>query len=531
MISGGREVVFIAGKPDLGDDGSKPSVKVIFCSTDSFGDTEVAVANGALIEVAGFRASLGETLLVNYGGQFHILTGVGSSNSLTTDSMRRAGAATLKAAMNSGVLELDVESLANIYHESASVVDNSLSLQEISRLAIAFGQGISLAAYSFDKYKSTKNGTGRDADTGREQVKVFLPLQPDNLAQEIAKYIAVTTRAICLARDLVNEPATDLPPARFAEAAREIAQSSNLSVEILDEEGARKEGLGGLLGVSRGSNEECRLIKLTYNGSMSGSADEAKPTTAKVALVGKGITFDSGGLSLKSAEAMMTMKTDMAGAAAVLATMSVLNELKVPLDVVGIMAMSENLPSGSATKPGDVLKTRSGQTIEVLNTDAEGRLVLADALTLATEENPDAIIDLATLTGACVVALGESVAGVMTNDQRLVDMLTRAAKTSGEKFWQLPLPHVYQPMIESEVADMKNVASKPKAGALIAGLILEKFVGDIPWIHLDIAGPARSDTSQGFLTKGATGFGVLTLIELLQSWEILGAKAMGAKNC
>ena len=234
-------------------------------------------------------------------------------------------------------------------------------------------------------------------------------------------------------------------------------------------------------------------------------------------LVGKGITFDSGGLSIKSVDGMMTMKTDMSGAAAVLATMSALRDLQVDVRVVGIMPTTENMPGGRAIKPGDVLRARNGKTIEVLNTDAEGRLVLADGLSLAAEERPDAIVDVATLTGACVVALGRQIAGLMGNDDRLVARVKDASERSGEQVWHLPLPDDYRRQIDSEVADIKNVGSSGQAGALAAGLFLREFVGQVPWAHLDIAGPAFAESAPPapYLPSGGTGFGVRTLLRYL----------------
>ena len=237
-----------------------------------------------------------------------------------------------------------------------------------------------------------------------------------------------------------------------------------------------------------------------------------------VVLVGKGITFDSGGLSLKSGEGMMTMKTDMGGAAAVLATLSACGELGVRVQVTAIAPITENMPGGRAIKPGDVLTIRNGLTIEVLNTDAEGRLVLADALSLASELEPDAIIDLATLTGACVVALGNSVAGLFGSDEGLITDVREASARAGEATWPLPLYADYRSQIDSDVADMKNIGKPGQAGAITAALLLERFVDGTAWVHLDVAGPARTDEDKGVLTKGATGFGVRTLLELLDSF-------------
>ena len=236
-------------------------------------------------------------------------------------------------------------------------------------------------------------------------------------------------------------------------------------------------------------------------------------------LVGKGVVFDSGGLSLKTADGMETMKTDMSGAAAVIGAMSVLRTAGVQSKVIGFVPTTENMPGPKAIKPGDVLKIRNGKTVEVLNTDAEGRLILADGLSLAAEEKPDAVIDLATLTGACVVALGMKIAGLMGNDEPWIGQVRDAAERAGELMWHLPLPQEYRKDLDSEIADLKNITGGRGGGALTAGLFLSEFTGDVPWVHLDIAGPARAPSDDGYIAKGGTGFGVRTLVEVLSNFE------------
>jgi leucyl aminopeptidase len=274
----------------------------------------------------------------------------------------------------------------------------------------------------------------------------------------------------------------------------------------------RSQKMGGVLGVGQGSARPPRLVKVTYQ-------PRGKRETGTLAFVGKGVVFDSGGLSLKTASGMETMKTDMSGAAAVLAAMSALQALGVRHRVVAYAPMVENMPSGTAIRPGDVLNMRNGTTVEVLNTDAEGRLILADALALAASQRADAIVDLATLTGACMVALGEKVAGIMGNRTEWVDQVRGAAERVGEPVWPLPLPPEYRKLLDSEVADLKNVSSGSYGGALTAGLFLETFTDDVPWAHLDIAGPARAAADDGELAKGGTGFGVRTLLELAATFE------------
>ncbi len=327
----------------------------------------------------------------------------------------------------------------------------------------------------------------------------------------------VIGRAVSMARDLVNTPGGSLNARDMAEIATEVAKESGLDIEVMDEHAMEKAGLGGMLGVNRGSIEPPRLIKLTYT---------PRTPTGSVALVGKGIMFDSGGLSLKSGEGMMSMKIDMSGAAAVLATMSVLKTLRPRVKVIGFMCCTDNMPSGAALKPGDVITIRNGKTVEVLNTDAEGRLVLADGLSLAVEEKVDAIVDLATLTGAVVAALGNRIAGVMGNDEDWMEQVREAAARADENVWPLPLPGEYRRFLDSPVADLKNIggtsvlgAGGGGGGALTAGLFLKEFVGDVPWVHIDLAGPAMADADDGYVSRGGTGFGVRTLVELIDYFD------------
>ncbi len=316
--------------------------------------------------------------------------------------------------------------------------------------------------------------------------------------------------AVSWARDLINEPAQAKPPAEVAAEARSLLRGRGVTVQVLDVAQLRQQKLGGVLGVGQGSTQTPRFLKLTY-----------KPAGARgkaLAFVGKGVVFDSGGLSLKTNAGMETMKSDMSGAAAVIGAMSALRELDVKTPVTGYIPLVENMPSGTAIRPGDVLRIRNGKTVEVLNTDAEGRLILADALSLASEDKPAAVIDLATLTGACVVALGEKIAGLMGNDDAWSAQVQAAADRVGERVWPLPLPTDYRRGIDSSVADIKNVGPR-EGGALTAGLFLQEFVDGVPWVHLDIAGPAFLGSDDGYLPKGGTGFGVRTLIELADTFE------------
>jgi leucyl aminopeptidase len=312
--------------------------------------------------------------------------------------------------------------------------------------------------------------------------------------------------AVNLTRRMVNEPPSDMYPAAFAAEAAKVAEQSGIAIEIWDQARLEAERCGSLLAVSRGSSREPRLVILRYSG---GPADQQP-----LALVGKGVTFDSGGLSIKPTDGMKTMKCDMAGAATVLGAMQAIARLKLPVNVIGLCGLVENMISGDSYKLGDVLRARSGKTIEVLNTDAEGRLVLADVLDVCVQLNPSRIIDLATLTGACVVALGNDVAGLMTNDQPWCDALKAAADTCGEPVWQLPMFAEYGEQIRSEVADIKNVGEGRWGGAITAAKFLEEFVQGKPWIHIDIAGPAFLEGSKPWLDAGGSGFGVRTLVEI-----------------
>ncbi len=324
--------------------------------------------------------------------------------------------------------------------------------------------------------------------------------------------------SVNLARRLVNQPPNVMFPQAFAEAALETCRDCGIECEVWDEQRLERERCGALLAVGRASTQPPRLVIMRYRGSR----DEQAP----LALVGKGVTFDSGGLSIKPSDGMKTMKCDMAGAATVLAAMQAIARLKLPVHVLGFAGLVENVISGAAFKLGDVLTARSGKTIEVLNTDAEGRLVLADVLDLAVERGAAAIIDLATLTGACVVALGTNVAGLMSNHQPWCDRVAAAARTCGEPAWQLPMFAEFGEQIRSSVADLKNVGEGRYGGAITAAKFLEEFVAGKPWTHLDIAGPSFSDSSRAWMDGGGTGAFVRTVVEVARGWSGTAEVAM-----
>ncbi|KND41236.1 MULTISPECIES: leucyl aminopeptidase [Streptomyces] len=373
----------------------------------------------------------------------------------------------------------------------------------------AVAEGALLGAYSFDAYKGNakdpkaKNGKAPLADV------VLLGAKPRDKAHKAAAERAIAvTEELNRARDLINTPPNDLDPEAFAAVAQTAAKEHGIKVTVLDEKALAKGGYGGILGVGAGSAATPRLVQLSYTSS------KAKK---HLAFVGKGITYDSGGISLKPAGHNETMKCDMSGAAAVFAAVVAAARLKLEVNVTGWLALAENMPSGSATRPGDVLRMYSGKTVEVLNTDAEGRLVLADALAKASEDKPDAIVDVATLTGAMMLALGNRTFGIMANDDAFRSAVHEAAEESGEPAWPMPLPDHLRKGMDSPTADIANMGER-YGGGLVAGLFLKEFVGEgITWAHLDIAGPAFNEGGPfGYTPKGGTGTAVRTLVRLAE---------------
>lgn len=327
-----------------------------------------------------------------------------------------------------------------------------------------------------------------------------------NASAEDIRRGEIVAEGVNLARRLVNEPAGEIYPESFANEAVSVAEACGISIEVWDRARLEAERCGSLLAVGKGSDRDSRLVILKYNGGSAG--------TPPLAFVGKGVTFDSGGLSIKPTDGMKTMKCDMAGAAAVVGALQTIAQLKLPVNVIGFCGLVENMLGGSAFKLGDVLRARNGKTIEVLNTDAEGRLVLADVLDVALQHQPAKIVDLATLTGACVVALGTDIAGLMTNNQGWADEVKASGDAVGEALWPLPMFPEFSEQIRSEVADIKNTGDGRWGGAITAAKFLEEFVNGKPWVHLDIAGPAFFDCPKPWLDAGGTGFGVRTLVEI-----------------
>jgi leucyl aminopeptidase len=367
--------------------------------------------------------------------------------------------------------------------------------------AAAIAEGIVLGSYVFDQYKST------DTTTPLATATLMGARTKAREVRDAVDRAEVVAAAVNATRDWVNMPPRDLTPAAFAEAATHYAKGLKLSVEVLDEKDLAKGGYGGHIGVGQGSAHPPRLVRIAYRPARA---------VKHVALVGKGITFDSGGLSLKPPKSMTTMKCDMSGAAAVVAAVVAIAHLGPKVAVTAYAAMAENMPSGSAQRPSDVITMYGGKTVEVLNTDAEGRLVLADALVRAGEDEPDLIVDAATLTGAAVVALGTRVSGIMSNDDELAAQVHAAAERAGEQMWPLPLPADMRDKIDSTIADLANMGDRNGA-ALQAGLFLKEFVPDtVPWAHLDIAGPSFNEGDAfGYTPKGGTGAAVRTLVQIV----------------
>lgn len=334
-------------------------------------------------------------------------------------------------------------------------------------------------------------------DNQRSQVEAALP------------FIRAEARGLWLARELVNTPPSELYPETLAARASEVAHAAGIHVDVWNETRLADERMNSLLAVARGSDRPPRLVVLRYEGKRGGPL---------LGLVGKGVTFDSGGLSLKTNDQMVDMKCDMSGAAAVLAGMRAIAETKLPVNVLGVLALVENMPSGKAMKLGDVLTARNGKTIEVLNTDAEGRLILADALAYAVEQKPAHLLNFATLTGACVVALGADTAGLMTNNDAWGDRVLASVAKAGERAWKLPMDAHFDDLIRSKVADMRNTGGGRYGGAIAGGKFLQQFVGDVPWAHLDIAGPAFADSDNAWRDAGGTGCMVRSILELARSY-------------
>ncbi len=464
----------------------------------------------ALLRDRDFRGEKGETYWLRTQGKLPakrvLLVGLGKHEKFTPDVVREVSAAAARAAAKFGELTTVV------HGAGVGGLDPALAAQ-------ALVEGAILGDYRFKRYRHE-----READAeGKLQTLTIVEFDDAKISalEAGAKIGRILAEAACFARDLANEPGNALTPRELAARAQALAEEFKLHCEILTERELEAEGMNGILGVSRGSEEPPRLIVLEYSSSTA-------PEQAPYVLVGKGVTFDSGGVSLKAREGMEAMKYDMAGAAAVLGALKAIAELQLPLRVVGLIPAVENLPSGRALKPGDVLQMANGKTVEVTNTDAEGRLILADALNYAQRYRPRAVVDLATLTGACIVALGKEAAGLFGNDRALMEGLKAAAETSGERVWELPLYDEYRELLKSEVADVKNSilgrGTLPQAGAAAGAMFLKEFVA-YPWAHLDIAGTAYDVETRLYCPKkGATGYGT----RLIAQWLLEESKRLSS---
>ena len=452
-------------------------------------------AISSLISRGEIKGKFGEVGIVHTFGKVPAgivaIAGLGKRQDFTADKIRGVTGEFCRV-----LRKLNCHKIATILHGAG------IGGIEPEASAEAIAEGAILGLYSFTKYKKP------EYEDVEEMLIVVREKGKVPILEPVIGKGKVVAEATNWARDMVNEPANYMTPSQMAEAAKEIASKYNLEFKIFDREDMEAMGMGALLGVAKGSNQPPKLITLTYKG------DESSEKT--LGFLGKGITFDSGGISIKPSEGMDEMKGDMAGAAAAMAALGAIAQLNPKINITAVIPATENLPSGTALKPGDVLKAMNGKTIEVISTDAEGRLILADALSYAQRLHLSPLIDLATLTGACRVALGTFYSGLFSNDQDLADKVLKAAERTGERMWQMPMPEEYKEQNKSAIADIKNTGNR-YGGAITAALFLAEFAANTPWVHIDIAGPALSSKESGYTVKGATGVGVRTLVELALS--------------
>lgn len=412
-----------------------------------------------------------------------LFVGLGKRNDISAERVRQAGG---KAAVH--LCEMGMKNVAL----STSVI-SSLKLSPAD-----FVEGALLGLYTFKKYRTENNS--------KKISGMAVLSKPSKELSNRLSWAETVASSVYFAKDLINTPSNDMTPTHLAKAALSLRQK-RLSVKVLDRKDAQKLGMGAYLSVAKGSNEPPKFIVLEYKGT------KKKP----LALIGKSITFDSGGISLKHSEGMEKMKYDMAGGAAVLGIVKAASELKLPVNLIGILPATENLPGGSATKPGDIVKAITGKTVEIINTDAEGRLILADAIGYAKRFKPRAIIDIATLTGACPIALGNEAIAMMGNNRGLMEKLKKSSDNTYERVWEMPLFDEYREYLKSDIADIKNTGGKN--GSLVtAAYFLYEFAGKTPWVHLDIAGTAWAEKDKPYIPKGASGIGVRLIMDLIKNW-------------
>jgi leucyl aminopeptidase len=442
----------------------------------------------------GFEGKTGQTLvLAADDGTVEVLVGVGPTEELSADKIRRAAAAYAKA-------------VSRHQNVACTLLSQTADLDRDDVVA-AIIEGLRLASY---RYNELRSDASRKKNT--VQLKRVAIVGTGRGLRALVDEANAVVDAVELTRDLVNQPGGSLTPEAFVAEAKKAAADSGIKITVWTKSRIKRERLGGLLAVNQGSEHPPQLVRLSYRPA------KGRPR-GKVALVGKGVTFDSGGLSLKNSVGMMTMKIDMSGAAAVLATMCALPAVKAPVEVEAFIPLTDNMTGPDAQRPGDVFTARNGKTVEVLNTDAEGRLILADALSLAAESDADAVVEISTLTGSATAALGTGYAALMATDDDLAARLSDASARTSEKIWRLPLPPEYRSQLDSTVADLRNIGTTPYGGALIAGLFLKEFVGDKPFAHIDVGLSVYSETNKGINVKGATGFGTRLLIDVLKHWD------------
>ena len=448
-----------------------------------------------LVAGSGFQGGSNDTTFLPRGNGWVLVVGLGKAKELTLDRARQFAATAARVVRARGYRALTLPVLRDRVLGPAGTV------------AQAMAEGALLGLYRYDRLKAVP----KEERAKRIDALALVVERPGDAAQArrgVAK-AEVVAEAVSVTRDLINGPSNLVTPTVLANHARALAKRYRLGCRVIPFAQLKRLGFGGIVGVAQGSNHPAQFIVLDY-----------RPARARktFALCGKGITFDTGGISIKPSAKMELMKYDMAGAATVMGTIQAAAALRLPVRIVGIIAATENMPSGTAQKPGDVLKTLSGKTVEVLNTDAEGRLVLADCLHYAKRYKPDATIDLATLTGACVVALGSEAIGLMTKNEQLAARINQAGKATYERVWRLPLWDEYGPAMKSDIADLRNVTNTGEAGTITAAKFLEEFTEGLRWAHLDIAGTAWADRDKPYVPKGAVGIGVRLLIELIEHW-------------
>ncbi len=450
----------------------------------------------SLIQRSGFRGAANETTLLPKGAGWVLVVGLGKSKDLSLERVRQFAGTAARVVRARGWKQVVLPLLSDRTFGNADTVAQALT------------EGALLGLYRYDHLRKVPaHERHRRIDTILLAVERASDLAA---ARKGAAKGTVIAEAVSFSRDLITGPSNIVTPTYLANQARALARELRLKCQVLPFATLKRRGFGGIVGVAQGSVHPAQFIVLEYRPARA---------TKTFAFCGKGITFDTGGISIKPSAKMELMKYDMAGAAAVLGIVKAAATLKLPVRIVGIIAATENMPSGSAQKPGDVLRTLSGKTVEVLNTDAEGRLVLADCLHYAKRFKPDAVVDLATLTGACVVALGSEAIGLMTKHEQLASRLNQAGQTTYERVWRLPLWDEYGPAMKSDIADLRNVTNTGEAGTITAAKFLEEFAEGLPWAHLDIAGTAWTEKDKPYIPKGAVGIGVRLLLSLMENWK------------